>query len=399
MANVNDERPIFDEDNTNRTTDDTVDLGYQDGSDSQESASDDIKQQAEDLLRAAGGLAGSLGKFAVKKGAAIKDKLEDEEFQEKISANIKAVTDKIDDYVSSDSAKDRKIINVRGGFEAPLSSSDSKDANKPSDKPGEQKASIEMDVEVEGNETVEFQTNTIKSEKSGPIASLKKARAEKKAEKERLRREEEERRQKQRNQSIMVGLLMMCLCFAMILIPSLNQDEESDYTEPEAVTEEAVDEDVDEAVDEPAEEEVADDAVVDEPEEVVVDKENPPILYGEDIKVSEKESYDFGYVEVRARVAAHYLDGPWDLIVLSSDGSEDTSGYIRGVGLGSGIPDEYKPLFDECASNHQEEENYVFTLRGNASWKPMREGSSGGNTGFRFDVDQIVKIEYIPYEG
>lgn len=63
---------------------------------------DDIKQQAGELLKAAGGLAGSLGKLAKKKGIQIKEKLEDEEFQEKISSGIKAVTDKIDDYVTAD---------------------------------------------------------------------------------------------------------------------------------------------------------------------------------------------------------------------------------------------------------------------------------------------------------
>lgn len=82
-----------------------------------DASSDDIKQQAGELLKAAGGFAGSLGKLAIKKGTQLKEKLEDEEFQEKVNANIKAVTDRIDNYVSSDSAKGRTVIGVKGAID------------------------------------------------------------------------------------------------------------------------------------------------------------------------------------------------------------------------------------------------------------------------------------------
>ena len=399
MANDKDDSHIgVSTDVDNKPDNESINLSFQESNNnSLDSSSAEIKQQAGELLRVAGEFAGSIGKLAVRQGVAIKDKLEDEEIQEKINANIKVVTDKIDDFVNSDSAKNRRVINVKGGVDSYPTISVSNSENETNKKTDRQKSAIEMDIEVEGNETVDFQTDSVNSEKQGLIAKFRSAREEKKAELERLRREEEERKQKQKTQSLLVGLLVMCLCFAMMIIPDLRHDKKSDYVDPESGTEETVYEETEDSEDMESE----GGSSTDEQEKLIedtLDKDNPTILYGEDIKVSDKESYDFGYVEVRARVAAHYNDGPWDLIVLDSNGSEDTSGYIRNVGLESGVPDEYKTIFDECSSNHQEEENYIFTLRGNASWRPMKEGSSGGNTGFRFDIDKIMKIEYIPYE-
>ena len=47
-------------------------------------------------------------------------------------------------------------------------------------------------------------------------------------------------------------------------------------------------------------------------------------------------------------------------------------------------------------NNYEDSGNYIFTLRGDAGWRPMREGSSGDNTGFHCYVDKVVKIEHLP---
>lgn len=68
-----------------------VELGYQGSNDShREASADELKQQAGELFKAAGGLAGSFGKFAMKKGSELKDKIGDEEFQAKARENVKS---------------------------------------------------------------------------------------------------------------------------------------------------------------------------------------------------------------------------------------------------------------------------------------------------------------------
>lgn len=63
--------------------------------DNQESSStEELKQQAGDLLKAAGGLAGSFGKLAKQKGSELKDKLEDEDFQRRALEGIDAFKSK-----------------------------------------------------------------------------------------------------------------------------------------------------------------------------------------------------------------------------------------------------------------------------------------------------------------
>ena len=174
--------------------------------------SDDIRKQAEELFKAAGGFAGSIGKYAAKKGAQLKDMIEDEEFQEKVNSNIKAVTDRIDNYVSSDSAMDRTVIPVKG------ISGESEEHSK--EKSAED---IEMSVEVEGKETVEFQTDSAKKEPTGPIAKAKQARAEKKAEKERKRIEAERAREEKRKQSLIVSIIMFSICIIALVMMSINE--------------------------------------------------------------------------------------------------------------------------------------------------------------------------------
>lgn len=91
--------------------DESVELGYQGkGMDSQESSADDLKQQAGELFKAAGGLAGSLGKFAAKKGGELKDKISDEEFQKKVKSSAKAYADKAGTVINTGAAKAEDVI-------------------------------------------------------------------------------------------------------------------------------------------------------------------------------------------------------------------------------------------------------------------------------------------------
>lgn len=76
----------------------------------QESSTDELKQQAGELFKAAGGFAGSLGKFAAKKGIELKDKISDEEFQEKVKSSAKAYADKAGTVINSGAAKAENVI-------------------------------------------------------------------------------------------------------------------------------------------------------------------------------------------------------------------------------------------------------------------------------------------------
>lgn len=182
-------------------------------------SAEELKKQAGELLKAAGGLAGSLGKFAIKKGSQIKEKLEDEEFQEKINSNIKNVTDKIDDYVSSDSAKDRKVVNVKGVID------EQQDVNPQAAKktPGKKLDTneIETSFEVEGNETVNFET---KKPPKGIVKAIEQGKAERKAEKERKRAEKERKRKEDQKQSLMAALLLLGIAVICMVMSNLNKD-------------------------------------------------------------------------------------------------------------------------------------------------------------------------------
>ena len=88
-----------------------VELGYQGKPENTKDASaEELKQQAGELFKAAGGLAGSLGKFAAKKGGELKDKISDEEFQEKAKSNAKAYADKAGTVINSGAAKAEDVI-------------------------------------------------------------------------------------------------------------------------------------------------------------------------------------------------------------------------------------------------------------------------------------------------
>ena len=88
-----------------------VELGYQGKTaNSQDASVEELKQQAGELLKAAGGLAGSLGKFAAKKGGELKDKISDEEIQEKVKSSAKAYADKAGTVINSGAAKAEDVI-------------------------------------------------------------------------------------------------------------------------------------------------------------------------------------------------------------------------------------------------------------------------------------------------
>lgn len=198
------------------TNEDPTEIGYQ-GSDKtqQEPSVDEFKQQAGELFKAAGGLAGSLGRLAVKKGTQLKEKIEDEEFQEKVSANIKAVTDKIDDYVSSDSYKGKKVVVAKGPITVPQENNIQSTAEKPKIKAVQNNPEIETDFEVEGNETVNFETS---KPPKGIKGAIEKNKAERKAEKERKQAEKERKRKEDQKKSLIYGgLLMLLAVFCMMM--------------------------------------------------------------------------------------------------------------------------------------------------------------------------------------
>lgn len=185
-----------------------------------EDPSDDLIQKAGDFAKAAGGLAGSIGKFAIKTGSQIKDKLEDEEFQEKINNSIKSVTDKIDDYVSSDSAQNRKVVGVKGPVDDPKDRQ-SQDVKEIPQKKTTGNNEIETSFEVEGSETVNFET---KKPSKGIARSIEQRRAERKAEKEKKKAEKERKRKEQQKQSMMAGLLLLGIAVICMVMPNISTD-------------------------------------------------------------------------------------------------------------------------------------------------------------------------------
>jgi len=209
------------------TDDSPTEIGYQ-GSDKtkQEPSVDELKQQAGELFKAAGGLAGSLGKLAIKKGSQLRDKLEDEEFQEKVSAGFNKAADKIEDVLGSGT-----VVNVKGSGLPQTrieKREDSETRNKDSKKETTQKeesvgkkkhnsGKIETTFEVEGNETVSFET---KKPPKGIQAAIEKSRAERKAEKEKARAEKERKRKEEEKKNLITGLSLMgaglLLCIIML---------------------------------------------------------------------------------------------------------------------------------------------------------------------------------------
>lgn len=83
-----------------------VELGYQGKTaKSQDASAEELKQQAGELLKAAGGLAGSFGKLAMKKGSELKDKIGDEEFQAKAREGVKSFKAKATEQASKAAEK------------------------------------------------------------------------------------------------------------------------------------------------------------------------------------------------------------------------------------------------------------------------------------------------------
>lgn len=71
---------------------DSIDIGSHKATQAKES--DDLKRQAGELFKAAGGVAGAFGKFAAKKGSELKDKIDTEDLQKKTVSGIKAISSK-----------------------------------------------------------------------------------------------------------------------------------------------------------------------------------------------------------------------------------------------------------------------------------------------------------------
>ena len=91
--------------------DESLELGYKGKvSNSQDASAEELKQHAGELIKAAGGFAGSLGKFAAKKGGELKDKISDEEFQDKVKTNAKVYADKAGTVINRGAAKAGEAI-------------------------------------------------------------------------------------------------------------------------------------------------------------------------------------------------------------------------------------------------------------------------------------------------
>lgn len=178
---------------------------------------EEIKQQAAELFKAAGGFAGSLGKFAKKKGTQFREKLEDEEFQEKVSSSFNKAADKIGDVLGSGT-----VVNVKGGGlpETRIEQnghpkSDKKEADVDN-------REIETTFEVEGDETVNFET---KKPPKGLAKVIEQGRAGRKADKERKKAEKERKRKEQQKQAMMAALLLLGIAVICMVMSNLSKDE------------------------------------------------------------------------------------------------------------------------------------------------------------------------------
>lgn len=146
-----------------------IDIGKHTGNPENDS-SDDLIQMAGDFAKAAGGIASSFGKFAAKKGDELKSKLDDDNLQDKFNSGIKTITDKIDEYVASDSELDRRIINVKGviDIEEPKSAPEVKPATEANHKvESVEPYELSVDVDIAGSDdNVVFEAETAQKKSS-----------------------------------------------------------------------------------------------------------------------------------------------------------------------------------------------------------------------------------------
>jgi hypothetical protein len=181
-----DKQLYIDVDVSESTNTESVDIGlYHDAADKNiEGSADDVKKKAGEFAKAAGGMVGSLGKFAAKKGSELKDKLGDEEFQEKTISIVKHASSKT---AGTTTAAVKTATNIaKKAISKKEASSDNND--------------LTVDVVSADKERIE----DLKPKK-GVAASIERKKvekAEKKAEKERLKKEAQQK-------SLKMGLLLM----------------------------------------------------------------------------------------------------------------------------------------------------------------------------------------------
>lgn len=259
------------------------------------------------------------------------------------------------------------------------------------------KDDIETTVEVKTSSDVDFET---KEEWVNPITKMRRKRRAKKEEEERKRREEEEKEQRKERLSWILIIGMIVILNLVIFIPTINNNnsskEESQIITGEERSAENKNENTEgETVVDSSGGETIPKTYKDSSENY--DRDNPAKKYSNDLWVSNTKSYDFGYIEVDARVLEYNDEyGYWRFIILDKDGGTQGSRIGEGNFKESDIPGEYRDIFYQCENDDEGRMNYVFTLRGEASSTPVREGTSGANTGFKFYPDTVVKIEYIP---
>lgn len=73
---------------------------------------EEIRQQAGELFRAAGDLAGSINKYANKKKNEIKNKLDNDELQEKVSSGLNSIADKLENSLGRSPAANANDITI-----------------------------------------------------------------------------------------------------------------------------------------------------------------------------------------------------------------------------------------------------------------------------------------------
>lgn len=199
----------------------STDIGLQKGTTdkSNVSSADEVKKKAGEYAKAAGGMVGSLGKFAAKKGSELKDKLGDEEFQKKTISTVKTASSKAS---GTTTAAVKTATNI---------------AKKAIPKKDISRESGSLTVEAESVDTEYFETIKPKKGVAASIERKKIEKAEKKAEKERIKKEAQQK-------SLKIGLLLMG--FAILLSVGmyfLGGKEEASAPEETAVEETAVEPD------------------------------------------------------------------------------------------------------------------------------------------------------------
>lgn len=383
---------------------------------------DELKQRAGDFAKAAGGVAGAFGKFAHKKGKAFIEKVESEEFQNKVNANIKAVTDRIDDYLSAND--DNKDTNEISDEQQVTSGSPSKE---------EGANAITTSVEVEGNETVSFD---IKKPKKGIAAAVERRkieRAEKKAEKERKRKE-------QQKQSLIMAGVAFAILIVMIGVMGLNEEDHTGQIKAPISSSQVSGLNYEEVVAEfknagftdvkpmKIEDLISGVLVTDgEIEKVSIDGDenySSATWYDPEVKVlvyyhtfpektiasteenqanvepKEFSSIDipdnlteptyFGYITLSERCDGYY-GGKWRFIL------KEEPPIILEIEnlLDSELPDSDKKTLEKAKNGHTED--YVFTLTGYGLFKPSEDDKENGGT-LILENAKAVSIRYDMYD-